>query len=232
VEEAVILAEEGRVAIGNAGRLNEQDRDRISQAVQAAERQTAAEIVPMIVSRSGVYRDARHRAGVSLALLVLACGLMFEATWLPWGWHAANAAWLLLATVSAYAFGTWLGMSAPIIRVMTSTERMQQKVKLRAERAFAQHAISQTRERTGVLLMLSMLERQIYVLPDKDIARRVSSEEWVTVVCDAVERLKAGDLVGGLCAGIDRCGALMARVCPVNPNANPNEIPDRVIEEP
>jgi putative membrane protein len=211
--------------------MTEQDRTRVSLAVQTAEQRTSAEIVPMIVSRSGLYRDARHRNGLSLALLVLAGGLTFEAAWLPWGWHAANAAWLLLATLAAYALGAWLGTFAPVIRIMTSAERMRQKVKLRAERAFSQHAISQTRERTGVLVMVSLLERQVYVLPDRDIGNRVTPEEWASVASAAVERLKADDLVGGLCAAIDRCGELAARVCPARSGDNPNEISDRVIED-
>jgi len=226
------LAEEVRVVNGKAGSLTEQDRNRIGQAVEAAERQTAAEIVPMIVGRSGLYRDARHRAGLVLALIVLASLLLLETAWLPWGWHSANAGWLLVATLSAYVIGAWLGTLAPVIRVVTSTERMRQKVQLRAERAFAQHGISQTRDRTGVLIMLSMLEHQIYVLPDRDLSQRARPDDLAAAVRAAVERLQHNDVAGGLCAAVERCGALLARVCPVKPGDNPNEIPDRIIEEP
>jgi putative membrane protein len=109
---------------------------------------------------------------------------------------------------------------------------MKQKVRLRAERAFAQHGIPQTHERTGVLLMLSMLERQVYVLPDREIGNRVSHDRWNDVVRAVIEPLKTGDIADGLCAGIERCGAILARVCPAPSRDNPNEIPDRVIEEP
>jgi putative membrane protein len=220
------------VEIGETSRLTAQDRARVSEAVRSAEQRTRAEIVPMLVSRSGLYRDAQHRAGLVLALLMLTGLLTLEAAWLPWGWHAANAAWLVLSTVSSYALGVWLGTFTPIIRLVTSMERMRQKVRLRAERAFAQHGISQTRERTGVLLMLSMLEHQVYVLPDNEIARLVSSDQWNEVVQAVIERLKEDDIVGGLCAGISRCGTILARALPVTSGDNPNEIPDRMIEEP
>src|SRR5215210_2485154 len=68
VEEAA-LAEEAPVAIGKQPMLTSQERARIEAAVQAAEQQTSAEIVPMIVARSGFYRDTQHRAGLMLALL-------------------------------------------------------------------------------------------------------------------------------------------------------------------
>jgi len=220
------------VAIGKVTELTEQDRARISQAVQQAERGTRAEIVPMIVERSGLYRDAQYRAGLMLALIVLAALVSFEAAWLPWGWHRDNAAWLLLATLAAYALGHWSGTLGPVIRAITPTERMKQKVRLRAERAFARHGIARTRERTGVLIMLSMFEHQVYVLPDREVGSRITSAQWQEAVQVAVEQLRQGDLVGGLCAAIERCGTFLTTACPARPGDNPNEISDRVIQEP
>jgi putative membrane protein len=184
------------------------------------------------VARAGLYRDARHGVGFALALVLLTILLTLESLWLPWGWHASNAAWLVLATLVAYGCGAWLGTLWPVIRLCTSTERMRHKVKLRAERAFSQHAVSQTHERTGVLIMLSILERQIYVLPDRSLDRLASADHWAQVVQAAVERLRSGDIVGGLCQGIERCGLLLADICPVRPGDNPNELPDTVIQEP
>jgi putative membrane protein len=109
---------------------------------------------------------------------------------------------------------------------------MHHKVRLRAERAFAQHAVTQTRERTGVLIMVSLLEHEIYVLPDQPLFQRVPKERWTQVVHAAVGRLKTGDLVGGLCQGIKECGVLLAEICPARPGDNPNELPNEVVQEP
>ena len=232
LEEEATLVEEGPVAIGKAIKLTERDRARISEAVRAAEQQTRAEIVPMIVGRSGLYRDARYRCGLALALVVLTGMLMWESVWMPWGRHEANAIWLLVATVAAYGVGAWLGTIAPVIRAVTSTERLRHKVRFRAERAFAQHAIARTSERTGVLLMVSLLERQVYLLPDRGIASQVTAAQWETVVAAVVSRLRAHDIAGGLCAGIEQCGVLLAQACPAQAGGNPNELPDRLVQEP
>lgn len=220
------------MAIGKTSVLSEIDRERIRQAVHAAEQLTSAEIVPMIVARSGVYRDAQHWAGLIAALGTLALLLTIEASWLPWGWHTSNAVWLVFAVTLAYATGAWTGSMPLVIRLLTSPARMQHKVILRAERAFAQHAVSQTRERTGVLILLSILERQIYVLPDRAFAGQVSAERWRQVVQAAVERLKDGDIAGGLSQAIAVCGGVLAEVCPGRAGDNPNELPDHVISEP
>ena len=233
VGEAAISGEEVPVETGEGLRLTKaEERERIRLAVHAAEQHTNAEIVPMLVSRSGLYRDAQHRSGLILALSALTILLTTEILWLPWGWHASNAAWLVLATILAYGAGVWLGTCAPIIRLFTPTDRMRHKVRLRAERAFAQHAVSQTRERTGVLIMVSLLEHQIYVLADQPLFQRVPVERWSRVVEAAVLRLKTGDVVGGLCQSIQTCGLLLAEVCPGRPGDNPDELSNELVQEP
>jgi putative membrane protein len=227
-----VSEEEVPVEIGSSLELTAEERERIRLAVQAAERRTKAEIVPMIVTRSGLYREVRHWVGLGLALLALTILLTIESHWLPWGWHASNAAWLLLLTLVAYGCGVWLGTLWPVIRLCTSAERMRHKVKLRAERAFSQHAVSHTRARTGVLIMLSILERQIYVLPDRSLDGLASTDQWAEVVQAAVKQLQGGDIVSGLGQGIKRCGVLLADICPGRPDDNPNELPDELIQEP
>ena len=219
------------MATGNRPVLTNEERALIQAAVQAAEQRTSAEIVPMIVERSGLYREAHHRAGLLFALLTLTALLTIESAWLPWGWHAANATWLLLTTVAAYALGAWSGTWSPIIRLLTSRERMHQKVRLRAERAFVQHGIARTRGRTGLLLMLSLLERQVYVLADQSLRERISNDQWQDVIAVVVERMKAGDLAGGLCRGIEASGVLLARACPSDRRDNPNELSNEVIQD-
>ena len=216
---------------GNEVTLTVEEQERIQSTVQRAEQLTRAEIVPMIVPRSGFYRDAQHWAGLVLALTVLTVLLTLETLWLPWGWHASNAAWLVLATIFAYGVGSRFGTLGPVIRLFTSRERMWHKVRLRAEQGFVRHAISQTRDRTGVLILLSVLERQIYVLPDRLLAQQVSADRWSQVVQAAVERLKAQDIVGGLCEGIEQCGRLLSDVCPSRPDDNPNELPNQLVQE-
>ena len=232
VGEAAISGEEVPVETGEGLRLTAEARERIGLAVHAAEQHTNAEIVPMLVSRSGLYRDAQHRSGLILALSALTVLLATEILWLSWGWHASNAAWLVLATILAYGAGVWLGTCAPIIRLFTPTDRMRHKVRLRAERAFAQHAVSQTRERTGVLIMVSLMEHQIYVLADQPLFQRVPVERWSRVVEAAVLRLKTGDVVGGLCQSIQTCGVLLAEVCPGRPGDNPDELSNELVQEP
>jgi putative membrane protein len=220
------------VGTGKRVSLTDEEKARISDAVRAAERLTSAEVVPMLVARSGLYHDAQHRAGLALALVILTGLLMGEAFWLPWGWHAANAAWLIVSTLAGYGIGSWLGTFDPVIRAVTSSERLRRKVQLRAEREFAQHSLFRTRDRTAVLLMVSLMERHVYVLPDSGLGPRIQPAQWNEVVKAVVTRLKAGDIAGGFCAGIERCGVLLAHAYPATSNDNPDELSNRLVQEP
>jgi putative membrane protein len=80
--------------------------------------------------------------------------------------------------------------------------------------------------------MVSLLEHHVLVLPDRGIAQRVESSRWAELVEAVVTGLKANDIAGGFCAGIERLEGLLAQACPVRPGDNPDELPDRLIQEP
>ena len=207
------------------------ERERIRQAVQQAELVTKGEIVPMIVPASALYREASYRTGLILALLSLAFLLTVETYWLPWGWHAGNAGWLLLVVVAAFGLGQWLGRVPSVIRLVTSRERMAHKVTLRAEQAFYKHGLHNTKGRTGILILVSLLERRVHVLADKGINDHVPAGTWDGLVNGIVDGIRTGQATDAICAAIAKCGALLAQVSPAGAGENPNELPDTLIQE-
>ena len=80
--------------------------------------------------------------------------------------------------------------------------------------------------------MVSLLEREVYLLPDSGVGSRISPAQWNGVVEAVVAQLKAGDIAGGFCAGIERCGAILAEVCPAPPGNNPDELPNQLVQDP
>jgi putative membrane protein len=213
-------------------RFTDAERERIRQAVQQAERVTKGEIVPMIVPASALYREAGYRTGLILALLALALLLTIEIYWLPWGWHAGNAGWLLLTVIVAYGLGQWLGRVPRVIRLVTSRERMAHKVTLRAEQAFYKHGLHNTKGRTGILILVSLLERRVHVMADKGINDRVPAGTWDGLVNGIIDGIRIGQLTDAICAAIAKCGALLAQVSPAGSGDNPDELPDELIQEP
>ena len=208
------------------------ERERIRQAVQQAERVTKGEIVPMIVPASALYREAGYRGGLILALLTLALLLTIEIYWLPWGWYAGNAGWLLLAVVVSYGLGQWLGRIPMVVRLVTSHERMAHKVTLRAEQAFYKHGLHNTKGRTGILILVSLLERRVHVLADKGINDHVPAGTWDGLVNGIIDGIRTGQATDAICSAIAECGTLLAAVAPAGSGDNPDELPDELIQEP
>ncbi|MGH7230367.1 MAG: TPM domain-containing protein [Nitrospiraceae bacterium] len=212
--------------------FSEHDMAKIRDAVQTAEQRTRGEIVPMIVPASARYRESWHLAGLLSALLVLTLLLAVEFGWSPWGWTDHHPGWILVGVVGAYLLGSAIGTRAWCIRLLTPNERMAMKVRRRAEWAFYAHGLHRTREGTGILIMLSLLERRAQVLADRAIHERVPPGTWDELVTELLQGIHTGQSIPAMCRAIARCADLLAIHFPPSDKDNPNELPDDLIRGP
>ena len=84
-----------------------------------------------------------------------------------------------------------------------------------ARRAFSRLGMHRTRDRNGVLLLVLPWRRQLVVLGDEGIDRRVPAGFWRQVVADAAVQLRAGRFTEGLCGAVDAVGRALAEQFPV-----------------
>jgi putative membrane protein len=205
------------------------DLDAIREAVQRAERRTRGEIVPMVVPVSARYRDTSYLGGLILALVALAVLLSLNYGWGRWRWADHYPGWIMIGALAAYALGSFIGRFPRIIRLLTSDTRMAMKVRLRAERAFYEQGLHRTKEGTGILIFLSILERRVEILADQAIDARVPPGTWETLVHDLVQGVRSNRQTEAFCDVIARCGDLLAVHFPSRGGHNPNELPDELI---
>jgi putative membrane protein len=209
--------------------FSQSDLNTIRTAVEAAERRTRGEIVPVVVPASARYRDASYLAGLILALLTLALLLSLDYGWGPWSVTSYHPGWMVLSALAAYAFGSLIGTHATVIRLLTSDERMAMKVRLRSARAFYEHGLHKTKEGTGILILVSLLEHRAQILADHAIDERVPPGTWEALVQDLISGIRSGRPTQALCQVIAQCGNLLAVHFPIRDGPNPNELPDDVI---
>ncbi len=186
------------------------DLERISAAVNDAEKRTSGEIVPYVVEQCDDYEFAEWRGGALLALLT-AVVLMFlhsyTAIWLP-----IDLAGKLLAVLLAFGSGMLLVKYVRSLkRILAGSAAMERRLRQRASEAFVAEEVFQTRDRTGILLFLSLLERRVLVLGDAGINEKVKQEDWQDVVATVIVGIRAGSPVDGLVNAIQKCGALLER---------------------
>ena len=209
--------------------LNEQERRQLDRRVVEAEKRTGAQIVLAAVERSDVYAELPWKAfALGAAVAGLAAALLgFPRT----GWASSPSALAAVtATLFAGAAGAFLSIISPgFARLFLDRQRAEVEVRQYGEALFLSRELFATRRRTGVLLLVSLFERQIVVLPDTGLGEHLNRDALQKVISRMAAPLAAGQVARALeegLAGIDE--ALPA--APISASAG-NELPDGVIEE-
>lgn len=205
--------------------FTETDRKRIEAAVHEAEGQTSGEIVPYVVESSDLYEEAEWKASALLGFLVLlAIVLVHRLTevWLP-----VDLAGAAVAVIAAAAVGVLLARYVPFMkRISAGRKLMERRVRQRAVEAFVDEEVFDTKERTGILIFLSLVEHQVLVLGDSGINAKVQQHEWEDVVKVIIGAVKKGKVVDGLVAAIRQCGHLLQRQGVLRRPDDKDELPD------
>ncbi len=196
------------------------EQERIRQAVIAAESKTAGEILPMIVTTSARYTEI-ELLGVITGLFV---GMIAEGVWSdPWG-----SPFLNLWPVVGALVGFLICRIPTTKRWLTPKKRIAQAVHTACLAAFTEQGLHYTRDHTGILILVSLLERRVQVLADRGINQKVSPGTWDEVVRILAAGLKSGEACDAFCRAIGRCGDILAEHFPHQAN-DKDELPNRLV---
>lgn len=210
--------------------FSEADKERLRQAVVEAEGQTSGEIVPYIVSRSDSYEVAVWRGASGAALLALAVALVVMQVYEGWGLSWLYASWgVALLTLLAGTMGALAAAYVPPLkRRLAGDAHLDRAVHQRAMQAFVEEEVFKTRDRTGILIFISLFEHRIEVFGDEGINRAVGEDAWVDVVLRIREGIKNGKITDGLVDAIQQCGCLLGECGLELQPDDTNELPDDI----
>jgi putative membrane protein len=198
---------------------------KIEASVKDAESKTSGEIVPYVVEHSDHYEEAEWRGGVLLgavALCVFAAIRKFTTVWLPLDLAEVALTSLLAAGVGALL----VRFLSPLRRFFAGSRVMDRRIHQRAAEAFISEEVFNTRNRTGVLIFLSLLERRVLVVGDSGINAKVQQSEWGDVVQTITAGIRHGRPADGLILGIQKCGTLLQKAgVQIRPD-DKDELPD------
>ena len=190
--------------------FSDADLERITAAVKEAEGKTAGEIVPCVVQRSDDYEEAVWRGGFLFGIVVFvgfACVRRFTTAWLP-----VDFATAVLAACVAGGGGMLLVQFIPALkRLFAGSSLIHRRVSQRAAEAFITEEVFNTRDRTGILIFLSLLERKVLVVGDAGINAKVGQQEWKGIVERVVSGMRNGRPAEGLIDAVQQSGVLLQR---------------------
>ena len=201
--------------------LSDSEKQQIATAIAAAERKTRGELVTVITARSDDYHYIPFLWAALLSLLVPGILSLLDN---PLTW---NMAYLVQIC-------TFLGTAAVInwtplkIRLIPRTVKQLRAHRLAQEQFFLQK-LHMTRERTGVLLFVSVAEHYVEIIADQGINDVVAADAWQAIITGFVQQIRNRQVAGGFLAAIADCGELLASHFPATDDSN-NELPNRLVE--
>ncbi len=207
--------------------LSPEEQKQITDAVHAAERCTSGEIVPLITSGSHSYPMAAMRGGMVFALPL---AILLTAPVAGMFWLTPTNMWVFLLLFFPLFFGISLVIQAipGLKRFFLFKGEMLAEVEEAAHVSFFIERLYQTRDANGVLLYISLLERQAWVIADSGINDRIPVREWEEVVALVTQGIKEKKQAQAICQAVSRIGEILEKDFPVQAD-DENELHDLII---
>lgn len=193
-------------------KFTDSDLQRIKAAVKEAEDKISGEIVPVIVDRSAFYALANYRSSLILASLAFLTMIIIDRYIIQ---DAAvtlyyDPLFIFVVVVIAGLIGATIpNLFSGLKRTLVSQRHLDQATRMRAENAFLEEEVFNTRHRTGIMIFISFFEHEVIIMSDRGISKVVEQKQWDKIVADLIANIRVGKLVEGLEGAIKRCGEIL-----------------------
>jgi putative membrane protein len=204
---------------------------RIQELADRIERRTGVEILAAVVGKSDVYPEIPWKAfalGVSAAALLLSIRTIAQPEWVTAS-GALLPAFFLLATGSAAAL---LSVFWPTIgRLFLDGTRAETETMQYARSLFLEREIFRARDRNGILLLVSLFERKVVLLPDTGAAGRLDPQALQDLVARMGALLRRGDRCPALLEGLAVLEEALIRAGFAAAAGTEDRIPEELIQQ-
>ncbi|UCF98040.1 MAG: TPM domain-containing protein [Spirochaetaceae bacterium] len=212
--------------------LSDPEKQTIQACVKEVEKRTSGEIVPMVVSASYHYPMSNMIGGLIFALLIAIAVTLVYGIQKSWGGVTALELWVFPAVfaVAFLLFHELVKRISWLKRIFITKAEIAEEVEEAALTSFYRNGLNNTRDRTGILIFISVFERKAYVLADEGINSKVKSGVWQEVVNLIVDGIKQHHQADGICRAVRRCGDLIREHFPIKAD-DTNELDNLIVED-
>ena len=210
--------------------LSDAEADAIDEQISRLESRTGVQLVTAVIGKSDTYVELPWKAFALGAALAAFAVVLADVRWPQWVTsHTAliHATTILGAAAASALLAVFV---PPFARLFLRPTRRDLEVRQHAQSLFLTRELFKTRGRTGVLILVSVFERRVEILPDTGLHTRVSEADWGSVIARMTPRLREARPFQALQEGLAALADLLASKG-FQPGAGPNELPDRPIEE-
>ncbi len=203
-------------------KFSPQDKQKITAAIQAAEKRTSGEFVAVVARRSDPYFSVALLWAAGLALLLPAVLLL-----LPVEIRFLHIYQLQLTSFIVVLL--CIGLVPGLHLALVSKAVRHARASRLAHAQFYEQGVQLTRGHSGVLFFVSVAERYVEIVADKGIHEKVGDEAWQRIVAGFVDQVRGGAVTEGFVAAIGAIGEAMAEHYPAQPD-DTDELSDGLIE--
>ena len=216
--------------------LTEKSFEGIKKSVAEAEAKTTGEIAVAITSESAHYAFWELLAACGFAAIVEIILILFssqiQAIYHEIYWdYGPNWVMPMFYVVSAFAsilVAYYLANIPALDRLVIPASVRRSCVTHRAFRYFTESGVYETAEHSGILIFVSFLERQVRIVADSGISKKISQDMWNLIADELAENLKKGHGEAAFTTAIAKCGDLLAHNFPAH-EENSNELADGLV---
>lgn len=201
--------------------LSDADQRRIEDAIQRLESQSAIEVVVASVARSGDYWHGRVVLGGCWGLAAALTLLHF---------FALHPLWAVLAELPVAVAVYFLAGHPALLRRLIPDVAAERAVQAQAFALFSSRGLHHTREHTGLLILISELERRVVILGDAGLHQQVRENGWNEYVARLVACIREKRATDGIIEVLERIGAMAREQWPVRAD-DTNELSNAVITD-
>ena len=209
--------------------LSHEEKDRLDRLIAETEKRTGSQVVLAVIERSDSYAELPWKAfalGASLAgLLAFSMNILSPLN------SPMKAS--MLAIIMMLSAGGGLALLSVFIpdfaRLFLQDHRALMETRQYAGSLFLSRELFATKKRNAVLIMISIFERRVVILPDTGLALRLSQESMDEMTRHMSTELRAGRLAHAFEAALQKFEELMAVTVPQTTAGD--ELPNVIIEE-
>jgi len=212
--------------------LTEEEKREIETCVKEVEKNTSGEIVPLVVSASYHYPMSNMIGALIFGLLISVVLTLVFSIRKSWGGVTALDLWLFPAVfaVSFLLFHELIKRISWLKRIFITKAEINEEVEEAALTSFYRNGLNNTRDRTGILIFISVFERRAFVLADEGINAKVDTGVWQEIVGTVVQGIRQRRQAQGICRAVRRCGDLIRKAFPIK-SGDTDELDNLIVKD-
>ena len=199
--------------------ISKETQEKIASAIQDVERKTDAEIVTVVAQSADSYYYIPTMWAALLALLVPAVEYLFVLE--------QDILHNYFLQILIFMTGVLFFRIPFIMYRLIPSYVKEQRARSLAYEQFLMQNLHATKERTGVLIFVSVAERYVRVIADKGINDKVDEQVWQNAVDALTKHIKDNDVEGGFLEAVHLCSIPLIEHFPATDTKN--ELPNRLV---